>query len=314
MLSPGTCLGTAAMLRGGAAAALVGTCAFALAVTSLLLRGMQVVFGTAGEAARELGVGLRVCGADIGTLIGVSAGLGTTLTLLAASRRRREAGEPGRRCVWQERWLAPDGGRASLEMGTRAGAVTGRGTNEEVGEVEGLGNLEDGSGQTGLLGWAAGPRRDGLRFTLEAELESGGVGDGAADGVRALRGTCVPCNPPGLGDCLEELPTGVEGREEEPLLVTGRGSWVGFLSEGDTPWRFFLGAAIEPFLDRVGVHAGEGVYDRHACPAVFTGLQVELEEEEDDEVEEEEDEDEMRLSTAARGSMSGGGGGAALQC
>lgn len=166
--SPGTCLGTAAVLPGGAVAPLVGACAFALAVTSLLLGGLQVVFGTAGEAARELGVGVRVCGADRGTLIGVAAGLGTILTLLAASRRRREAGEPGRRCVRQERWLAPDGGRLSLETGTRDGAVTGRGANEEVGEVEGLGNLEDGSGQTGLLGWAVGPRRDGLRFTLEA--------------------------------------------------------------------------------------------------------------------------------------------------
>lgn len=187
--SPGTCLGTAAVPRGGAAAALAGVCAFALAVTSLLFKGVLVVFGTAGEAGREMGVGVLVCGADIGTLIGVPAGLGTILTLLAPSRRRREAGEPGRRCVKQERWLAPDGGRASLEMGTRVGAVTGRGAYVEVGEVEGLGNLEDGSGQTGLLGWAAGPRRDGLRFTLEAGQESWWVEDGAEDGVRALRGT-----------------------------------------------------------------------------------------------------------------------------
>lgn len=261
MFSPGTCLGTATVLRGGAAAAFVGACAFALAVTSLLLGGVQAAFWDAGEAARELGVGVRVCGADIGTLItvptglgafltllageaacelgvgvrvcgadigtliGAPAGLGAILALLAASRRWREAGEPERR----ERWLAPDGGRVSLETGI------GRGTKEEVGEVEGLGNLEDGSGHTGLLGWAAGPRLDGLRFTLEAAPESGGVGDGAAEGVRALRGTCAPCNPPGLGDCLEEPPTGVEGREEEPLLVTGRGSWVGFLRDGDVP-------------------------------------------------------------------------------
>lgn len=39
----------------------------------------------------------------------------------------------------------------------------------------------------------------------------------------------------------------------------GRGSWVGFLGEEGVVCRFFLGAAVEPFLGRVGVQAGEGV-------------------------------------------------------
>lgn len=146
---------------------------------------------------------------------------------------------------------------------------------------------------------------------MEAGLGSTGAGDGAADGVRALRWSC-PAWPPGLGDCLEEPPIGVEGREEEPLVVTGRGSWVGFLGEEGIMWRFFLGAVAVPFLGSVGVEAGEAVYDRHVRLATG-GLQAELEEEEDDEVEEEEDDEEdMRSLTAARGSMSGGGGGAAL--
>lgn len=49
----------------------------------------------------------------------------------------------------------------------------------------------------------------------------------------------------------------MEGREQEPLVVTGRGSWVGFLGEDGAPCRFFLGAAAEPFLGNVGVPAGE---------------------------------------------------------
>lgn len=43
----------------------------------------------------------------------------------------------------------------SLEVADRTGAVIGRSTGTKVGEVlglEGLGHLEDGSGQTGLLG------------------------------------------------------------------------------------------------------------------------------------------------------------------
>lgn len=79
------------------------------------------------------------------------------------------------------------------------------------------------------------PRGDGLSLSLEAGFRS--------DGVRA----------PGLGDCLQELPTGVEGREEEPLVVTGRGSWVGFLGDEGV----ILGAAAAPFLGSVGVQAGE---------------------------------------------------------
>lgn len=149
-MPPRTRPGTAAVPRGGAAvAALVGAGPLALAVTSLLFGKEQVVFGSAGEAVRELGVGVRVWG------VGVTAALVAVRTRLAASRRRREAGEPGRRCARRERWLAPDGGRASLGVGTRTGAVTGRGTEAATGEVqglEGLGHLVEGSGQTGLLG------------------------------------------------------------------------------------------------------------------------------------------------------------------
>lgn len=67
------------------------------------------------------------------------------------------------------------------------------------------------------------PLGDGLTFSLEVGFGSAGVGGGVEDGVRALRWSCVPGHP-GLGDCLEELPTGVEGREEEPLVEVGRGS------------------------------------------------------------------------------------------
>lgn len=91
----------------------------ALAVTSLLFGREQVGFGSAGEAVRELGVGVRVW------VVGVAAVLAAVRTRLAASRRRREAGEPGRRCARRARLLVPDGGRASLEAGARAGAVTG---------------------------------------------------------------------------------------------------------------------------------------------------------------------------------------------
>lgn len=49
---------------------------------------------------------------------------------------------------------------------------------------------------------------------------------------------------------------GVAGREEEPLVVTGRGSWVGFLGDKGVPCRFFLGT-VAPFLGNVGVQAGE---------------------------------------------------------
>lgn len=137
-------------------AALLGAGPLALAGTSLLLVREQAGLGSAGEAVRELGVGVRDWGAVAAALgVGVTAALAAVRTRLAASRRRREAGEPGRRCARRERWLAPDGGRASLGVGARTGAVTGRGTEAAVGEVqglEGLGHLEDGSGQTGLLG------------------------------------------------------------------------------------------------------------------------------------------------------------------
>lgn len=103
-----------------------------------------------------------------------------------------------------------------------------------------------------------GPLGDGLTFNLEAGLGSAGAGDGAEDGVTALRRACTP-GQPGLGDCLEELPTGVEGREDEPLVVMGRGSWVGFLGEQGVTWRVFLGTVAKHFLGNVGVQAGEAV-------------------------------------------------------
>lgn len=83
----------------------------------------------------------------------------TILALLAVSRRRREAGEAGRLWARRERWVAPDGGRTSLGADTVVGEVQG---------LEGLGHLEEGSGQTGLLGWEVGPC--GRGFNLEAVL------------------------------------------------------------------------------------------------------------------------------------------------
>lgn len=191
MLPPGTRPGATAVPReGAAAAALFGAGPLVLAVTSLPLDEGQAGLGSAGEAVRELGVGVRVCGAVAAAALGagVAAALVAVLARLAASRRRREAGEPGRRCARRERWLAPVGGRPSLGAGARTGAVTGRGTEEEVGEVtglEGLGHLEDGSGQTGLLGWEAAPCGDGRSLSLEAGFGS----TGAADGVTARRWT-----------------------------------------------------------------------------------------------------------------------------
>lgn len=81
-----------------------------------------------------------------------------------------------------------------------------------------------------------------MSWSLEAGFRSEGDAEGDADGVRALQWSC-----------LEALPTGVEGREEEPLVVTGRGSWVGFLGDEGV----ILGAAAAPFLGSVGVQAGE---------------------------------------------------------
>lgn len=151
-MPPGTRPGAAVVPRWGAAA-LDGGGPLALAVASLPFGREQADFGSTGEAVRELGVGVRDCGvAALG--VGVTVARVAVRTRLAASSRRREAGEPGRRCASRERWLAPVGGRASLGAGARPGAVTGRGT-VAVGEVhglDGLGHLEDGSGQTGLLG------------------------------------------------------------------------------------------------------------------------------------------------------------------
>lgn len=192
MLPPGTRPGTTAGPREGTAATLFGAGPLVLAVASLPFGKEQAGLVSAGEAVRELGVGVRVCGAVVTAAlgVGVTAALVAVLARLAASRRRREAGEPGRRCARRERWLAPVGGRPSLGAGTRAGAVTGRGTEEEVGEVqglEGLGHLEDGSGQTGLLGWEAMPC--GRSLILEAGFGSTEEADGAAAGVTARRWT-----------------------------------------------------------------------------------------------------------------------------
>lgn len=199
VLPPGTRPGTVGPLGVGAVA-LVGAGPLAVAVVSLKV-GREVVvvvgFGRAGEAVRELGLGVRAFGDGVTALgVGAPAARAAVRTRLAASRRRREAGEPGRRCARRERWLAPVGGRASLEAGALACAVAGRGTGAVVGEeqgLEGLGHLEDGSGQTGLRGWeAAALRGEGLSFSLDADRGSAREGDGAADGVRALRCTCTP--------------------------------------------------------------------------------------------------------------------------
>lgn len=152
MLPAGTRPGTA-VPRGGTLAALVGASPFTLAVTSLALGREQGGLGRAGEAVRELGVGVRDWGVVV---LGVVAAVRVAVRArLAASRRRREAGELGRRCARRERWVAPDGGRASMGVGTRAATAMERGTEFPVGEqqgLEGLGHLEDGSGQTGLRG------------------------------------------------------------------------------------------------------------------------------------------------------------------
>lgn len=141
MLPHGSSPGAVAVPREGVAA-LVGAGPLALAVASLPLSGGQAGFGSTGEAVLEVeeGVGVPDCGVE------VAAARGAVRACLAASRRRREAGEPGRRCARRERWLAPVGGRPA--------AVTGRGTVAagEVQGLEGLAHLEEGSGQTGLLG------------------------------------------------------------------------------------------------------------------------------------------------------------------
>lgn len=54
--------------------------------------------------------------------------------------------------------------------------------------LEGLGHLEDGSGQTGLLGWEGVLRGEGLIFSLGAGRGSAG----AVDGVRGLRWNRAP--------------------------------------------------------------------------------------------------------------------------
>lgn len=105
MLPPGTRPGETAVLRDGVAAALLGASTLVLAVASLLFGWEQTGFASAGEAVRELGVGVRDCegvvATDLG--VGVTAALEAVLARLAASRRRREAGEPGQRCARRER-------------------------------------------------------------------------------------------------------------------------------------------------------------------------------------------------------------------
>ena len=112
--------------------------------------------------------------------------------------------------------------------------------------VEGLGHLRDGSGQTGLRGWAGPPRGPALSFSLEdeeeEEEEEEGMGGGAGneEGVPARRWARAPWGPAvGLGVCFEEPGVrGVAGREAGPLARAGplgvvdRGSCVGFLGGG----------------------------------------------------------------------------------
>lgn len=100
---PRTCLGTGAALRGAGAEAV------ALVGTALLLDGVQ-----AGEVVCELGVeGVRLWGAG-GTVLGNVPTFGVARARLVISSRRREAGEPGRRCARRAHWLAPVGGRVFL--------------------------------------------------------------------------------------------------------------------------------------------------------------------------------------------------------
>lgn len=151
MLPPGSCPGMPERT-------LLGAGTLVLAVVSLPFGREQAGFARAGEAVRELRVGVRDCGAAaavVTLVVAVTAPFAAVLARLVASRRRREAGEAGRRCARRERWLAPSGGRASLEAGAGSGAVAGRVMQAAMGDVqglEGLGHLEDGSGQTGLLG------------------------------------------------------------------------------------------------------------------------------------------------------------------
>lgn len=145
----------APVLRGGTTTALgtalAGACPLPLAVASLLLGTEEVDLGRAGELVQELGVCDLACWTvDAALGVAVTAVRGAGRARLAASRRRRETGEPGCLCDRRERWLTLDRGWVSFWAGIRAGAVTGRGTG--VVGVEGLGHLKDGSGHTGLLG------------------------------------------------------------------------------------------------------------------------------------------------------------------
>lgn len=121
------------------------------------------------------------------------------------SKRKREAGDPGRLCAKRDRWLEPLGGLATalpFGKGMPVGEVRG---------LDGLGHLEDGSGHTGLRGCILS-RGLALSFSLDAAFESTG------DGVMALR-CSVPLWLPGLGVCF-----GVEGREDDMFFVMGSGS------------------------------------------------------------------------------------------
>lgn len=104
MLAPGTRPETAAGPHGGlAGAALAWAGPLALVVPSLLLGTEQAGLCSAGEAVRGLGVGVRDGGAIVPALgTGVVVAFAAVRTRLA-SRRRREAGDPGRRWARRER-------------------------------------------------------------------------------------------------------------------------------------------------------------------------------------------------------------------
>lgn len=140
--------------RPGNAAVVVAAPSLDLAVPSFPFAEIGTGFESPGEAVRELGVAARDEGAvDVGVS---AAALDAVLARRAASRRRREAGDPGRRWARRERWLTLVGGFASLGVRGVAGIGRGRAEAVDVGDVqgldEGLGHLEDGSGQTGLRG------------------------------------------------------------------------------------------------------------------------------------------------------------------
>lgn len=91
---PGTRPGVTVAPLERESVSLAGAGPLALAVGSLPFGREEVGLVIAGEADREQGAGFRDCGDAV---VGVTAALEAVLARLAASRRRREAGEPGRR-------------------------------------------------------------------------------------------------------------------------------------------------------------------------------------------------------------------------